>query len=51
MASKKTPHDLKSSQDVWDLVANSDEKYAGLADDTFVQVTLLFFFWFFGDLN
>ena len=43
MISKKFPYDLKTSKEVWDLVANSEEKYAGLADDTFVQVILNIF--------
>ena len=43
MISKEFPYNLKTSKEVWDLVANSEEKYAGLADDTFVQVILNFF--------
>ena len=43
MISKELPYNLKTSKEVWDLVANSEEKYAGLADDTFVQVILNFF--------
>ena len=42
MISKEFPYNLKTSKEVWDLVANSEEKYAGLADDTFVQVILNF---------
>ena len=43
MISKEFPYNLKTSKEVWDLVANSEEKYAGLADDTFVQVILNYF--------
>ena len=38
MMSMPLPKLINHSVDVWNLVASSDIKYAGLADETFVQV-------------